>query len=666
MTGPETTLRRRSVFLLCALAVSTLVVLATTYTLWRLRAEAIERLFDTADMYARSFEAHLTQNLNVIGLTLDRLADDAGSDELARALHNAPYLRSLSRLDGDGRIGASSNPRNLGVAVDRQDFLPAPNIPGTILRVALPWQGRDFADARPATTAQPAAPEALTLIPLLRLASDDAGAGRGLLAAINSDYFLNYYQLNLGSQGGSVELLRLDGSVLLSTETGRRPGTASDDQQLAALIAADRPGSFARTGDDRSALTAFRPSRDYPFAIAVHLDREHGLASWRREATRTVITALLVLASALAASGVYFLRHEKIARQHDADVEQLRLRSAALEAAANSIIITGPDGCIEWANPAFCELSGYTMTEIIGRNPRALIKSGVQDSRDYGELWRTILGGRVWRGELINRRRDGSHYIEDQTITPVLDENGQIRNFIAVKQDITARRQTEQRMEELSRHLVAVQESARRRLAGELHDRTSPNLAAIGVHLDIMADGLDPAAARVLGARLEDVRALLEDTTASIREISSDLRPPILDYAGLAAALDSYLAQFQRRTGIAVDFHCRQPEIRLPAATESVLFRIVQESLTNCAKHSRARRIEVSLDTGGDCARLRLCDDGIGFDPDRLGQPPHESGLGILTMRDMAEFSGGECRIRSSPERGTCIEVDIPLNGESA
>jgi two-component system CheB/CheR fusion protein len=231
--------------------------------------------------------------------------------------------------------------------------------------------------------------------------------------------------------------------------------------------------------------------------------------------------------------------------------------------------------------------------------------------------------------------------------------------IISFLQDITERKQSEKRMEELSRHLVVVQESARRRLSGELHDRTSPNLAAIGVNLDIMAETVREMQSPMLGDRLEDVRALIEDTTASIREICSDLRPPVLDYAGLVAALDSYLKQFHRRTAIAVRLDGADPAVRLSPALESVLFRIVQEALTNCAKHSRARSIQVSLQLNGAPITLSISDDGIGFDPDSLGKTTHTSGLGILTMKEMAEFAGGRFILDSAAGRGTRIKVEI-------
>ena len=110
-----------------------------------------------------------------------------------------------------------------------------------------------------------------------------------------------------------------------------------------------------------------------------------------------------------------------------------------MNAAANAIVITDRAGLIQWVNPAFSSLTGYTASEAVGKNPRDLLKSGHHDRALYQTLWDTILSGQVWRGSMINRRKDGSLYTEDQTITPVRDAQGAISHFIAVKQDITER-----------------------------------------------------------------------------------------------------------------------------------------------------------------------------------------------------------------------------------
>ncbi len=138
--------------------------------------------------------------------------------------------------------------------------------------------------------------------------------------------------------------------------------------------------------------------------------------------------------------------------------ERLRLQSTALESAANAILIADRKGRITWVNPAFTRLTGYTPDEVLGQNPR-LLKSGKHDQVFYQHLWETILSGQVWQGEMINRRKDGSLYTEEQTIAPVRGERGEISHFIAIKQDITERKQAEEALHALYGASLQIQES---------------------------------------------------------------------------------------------------------------------------------------------------------------------------------------------------------------
>ncbi len=120
----------------------------------------------------------------------------------------------------------------------------------------------------------------------------------------------------------------------------------------------------------------------------------------------------------------------------------MRLQSAALEETANAIVITDVHGVIEWVNPAYTRLTGYSAEEAVGKKP-SILYSGVQEVPFYKNLWDTILNGKVWRGELVNKRKDGTLYNEEQTVTPLFDSNNNITHFIGVKQDITSRKQSE-------------------------------------------------------------------------------------------------------------------------------------------------------------------------------------------------------------------------------
>ncbi len=132
--------------------------------------------------------------------------------------------------------------------------------------------------------------------------------------------------------------------------------------------------------------------------------------------------------------------------------EQLKLQSLALESAANAVLITDAKGIIQWSNPAFSLLTGYSFEEVRGKNPK-IVKSGQHDKAFYKKMWKTISGGDVWRGEIINRRKDGELYTEEMTIAPLISGEGKISNFIAIKQDITVRVETEQALSKYAAQL---------------------------------------------------------------------------------------------------------------------------------------------------------------------------------------------------------------------
>jgi signal transduction histidine kinase len=205
---------------------------------------------------------------------------------------------------------------------------------------------------------------------------------------------------------------------------------------------------------------------------------------------------------------------------------------------------------------------------------------------------------------------------------------------------------------------VAVQEEERRQLVQTLHDNASPNLAAIQIILNTMQKSLkgEPSP-HAIEAAIEDAIALLEDTGLSIREVCSDLRPPLLDYAGLIPALDSYAHQFSQRTGMAVNFNVEGPSSRFSPEVESSLFRITQEALTNCAKHAGAAEVDIDIVVSEGALLLTITDDGNGFSLESLGASGRSPGLGLITMRERTEFIGGRFEIQSRIGMGTRLVV---------
>ena len=215
------------------------------------------------------------------------------------------------------------------------------------------------------------------------------------------------------------------------------------------------------------------------------------------------------------------------------------------------------------------------------------------------------------------------------------------------------------RLRALTVRLAEAEDSERRRLARELHDQVGQNLTALGINLNILRTQMPEGMVDSVSSRLDDSLALVEQTAERIRDVMSNLRPPLLDEYGLVAALHWYGSQFAARTGVAVGVEGEEPAPRLATPVENALFRIVQEALTNVVKHAQATRVTVAVEAEDGTVRLVVADDGVGFSPGALVRPDGHRGWGLLTMAERAEAMGGRCRIESSPDQGTRIIAEV-------
>jgi len=235
-------------------------------------------------------------------------------------------------------------------------------------------------------------------------------------------------------------------------------------------------------------------------------------------------------------------------------------------------------------------------------------------------------------------------------------------------------RQMESQTGELSRvsfRMLETQESTARRFSHELHDELGGSLTAIKSNLTAIASALNGSVSS--RSRIEDCIKLVDQSISNVRELSQLLRPTILDDFGLDAGLSWLADRFRERTGIEVDYRSEFTG-RLPDETETHLFRIVQEALTNIARHSAATRVTIHLRAEGDSIRLTLADNGRGLSDPRTGarpgrgsgpgdsaSSPSHSGLGLSGMRARAQSAGGELEVKSQPGAGVTIEVRAPM-----
>jgi PAS domain S-box-containing protein len=291
----------------------------------------------------------------------------------------------------------------------------------------------------------------------------------------------------------------------------------------------------------------------------------------------------------------------------------------------------------------------------------SVLKEAFQKALDKGEPYDLELEFNSAKGEDLWVRTIGK---------PTLS-NGRVVKISGNIIDITERKRTEkereqlfeqvrvsrERLRNLSRRLVEVQEVERRGLVRKLHDEVGQSLTALSINLNIVHNQLPPETATKMATRIDDSLKLVEETVERIRDVMAELRPPVLDDYGLMAALNWYGRQFSERTGIATAVEGEELMPRLPLATETALFRITQEALTNVAKHGQAKQVIISLKSEEEKFYLTIADDGIGFE-----QQQQQQQWGLINMRERAQAVGGTLNIETAPGKGTKVMVEVLRN----
>jgi signal transduction histidine kinase len=204
--------------------------------------------------------------------------------------------------------------------------------------------------------------------------------------------------------------------------------------------------------------------------------------------------------------------------------------------------------------------------------------------------------------------------------------------------------------------LIAAQEAERRRVSRELHDEIGQALTAVRLNVDALEKTREPAA---FEARFQDTMAIIDRALQQVRDLSLELRPPMLDDLGLVAAIRSHVKREAERAGIAAEVIADPLERRLPSELETACFRIVQEALTNVIRHSGAKHVRVGLAWRGDELSVTVADDGKGFDVTETER--RRPGLGLQGIRERAAIVGGSVEIESAPGRGTKVRATFPI-----
>jgi PAS domain S-box-containing protein len=229
--------------------------------------------------------------------------------------------------------------------------------------------------------------------------------------------------------------------------------------------------------------------------------------------------------------------------------------------------------------------------------------------------------------------------------------------------DITERKKAREELEQsykairqLTEHLQNIREEERISIAREIHDELGQQLTVLKMDMAWLKRKLNKTDVEV-DQKIEDLLNMTDTTIKSVRKISSELRPSLLDDLGLVATMEWELKEFKKRSGINTSFSVIETEMSLPDKFKTGLFRIFQESLTNVARHANATEVKVSLEHRGKKIILSIKDDGKGFDKKKTAD---KRTLGILGMKERTEMMGGEYEINSNPGKGTTVLVAIP------
>jgi PAS domain S-box-containing protein len=314
-------------------------------------------------------------------------------------------------------------------------------------------------------------------------------------------------------------------------------------------------------------------------------------------------------------------------------------------------------------NRAAERMFGWSLKEIQGQPLDVLLPQryrGVhgQQVRRFGATGTT--SRRMGDATVLHAlRKDGSEFPIEASISQLQTPEGKL--YTVILRDVTERVRSQEELAAFAAESAGVREQEKSRIARELHDELAQSLTALKMDTIWLREQLaahDTAAQQ----RVTQMLALLDSSVAAVRRIAADLRPLVLDDLGLVPAIEWLVQGFRQRTGIPCDLDVDESlELQEPCATG--VFRMLQESLANVAKHAQASHVHVELRTAAAQLLLRVEDDGVGFCVTDA-RPPQS--LGLVGLRERAQLLRGEVRVDSRPGRGTRVEARIPLSARVA
>jgi len=322
---------------------------------------------------------------------------------------------------------------------------------------------------------------------------------------------------------------------------------------------------------------------------------------------------------------------------------------------AAMITVTDAKGRIIFANDKFCKVYKYSRKALIGQDHR-IINSHYHPKKFFRNMWQTITTGRIWRGEVRNCAKDGTLHWVDTLILPILNDKRKPHQYVAIRHDITFRKQMEQAIKLVPKKILLAQEEERLRISEEVHDNLGQLLAALKIYL--VHNTVDLAAKYPeLNKFLDELRSRIDHIIEESRNLSHQLSPMRLKYIGLGPCVQELVGSMRSRD-LAITFTHGNLKKMDFGQKGVIVYRIIQEALMNIIKHAHAKNVGIRLTQRKGYFHLSIKDDGEGFNLNEKKESG--AGLGLVVIEERAHILGAKLNIRSFPGAGTEILLAIP------
>jgi PAS domain S-box-containing protein len=661
----------RFILILSAIAVATIAAM-TGLLLWQLRGQELRHAKAETVSLSRILAEETARSLQSVDLALDltlaRLqeAEKLGVDIDDFAIHamlrsrieGMPQLRSIFLTDANGKIRSSAlgHPAPNFAVKDRDYFIALRDKPELDRFVSSPVSNR--VDNK-------------RTVFISRRIRNQAGLFVGVIVgSLDIAFIESFYDSIRLDRVGPIALY-LDQGALIAQAPGDEP--AQQEKVSLPVFTTDGKADDAvqtvRMETGAPGIRTYRKVRGFPMTLSVGISDREALNAWR-DTARLILSGaaanILLLIGATVLLFLRIVREEALATVARESSNQLR---AMVDSAMDAIVTIDSERRVVVFNPAAQAMFGYSEGDVLGKSIDMLIPARFRaaHSGNIASFRSSGVNARMKdaRIDITGLRSDGKEFPLESTIARVTIDGKEM--YTAILRDIGDRRRAEselreshRQLRELASSLQAVREEERTSIARELHDELGQQLLRLRMDLSWLSGRIKELPPSVRD-KVDDMKKFVAGTVDTLRRVSTRLRPPLLDELGLAEAARWQLDDFCSRTGISIVSHIVIDNEAFDETTSINMFRILQESLTNVAKHSGADKVEVSLIRSFASLTLEIHDNGHGKD---FG-PKHELGHGLIGIRERTLLLGGIMEIKTSPGQGFCISICIPLPPES-